>query len=52
MIDNNQPLAGKDITFMVTLNNIREASADEILSGVPIENESSCGTNHGGGCGC
>lgn len=52
MIDFNHPLAGKDLTFMVMLNNVRDASADEILSGVPIENQDSCSSHSHGGCGC
>ena len=53
MIDFNHPLAGKDLMFSVTLNNVRDASAEEALTGVPAENKQeesgeSCGT----GCGC
>jgi FKBP-type peptidyl-prolyl cis-trans isomerase SlyD len=55
IIDFNHPLAGKELLFNVTINNIREASEEEILSGVPAENntghDGSCGTG-GGGCGC
>ena len=50
-VDFNHPLAGKTLMFAVTLNSVREATADEVLSGVPAENASedeSCGT----GCGC
>jgi FKBP-type peptidyl-prolyl cis-trans isomerase SlyD len=50
-IDFNHPLAGKDLMFSVTVLTAREATADEISSGVvggaPAEGES-CGT----GCGC
>ncbi|MDX9814560.1 MAG: peptidylprolyl isomerase [Sulfurimonadaceae bacterium] len=54
VVDFNHPLAGKDLTFMVVLNNIREASADEILSGIPVENQvDSCCSDHSNhGCGC
>lgn len=54
IIDFNHPLAGKDLTFLVGINNIREASAEELMSGVPVENqqESCCGTGSGSGCGC
>lgn len=55
VVDFNHPLAGKDLTFMVVLNNIREASADEILSGVPVENqmeESCCSSHSHSSCGC
>jgi FKBP-type peptidyl-prolyl cis-trans isomerase SlyD len=52
VIDFNHPLAGKDLIFTVTINSIRDASADEAASGIPAENavdkSGSCGT----GCGC
>lgn len=52
-IDFNHPLAGKDLLFNVSINNIREATAEEVMTGVPAENKKeesgeSCGT----GCGC
>jgi FKBP-type peptidyl-prolyl cis-trans isomerase SlyD len=53
-IDFNHPLAGKALMFTVTINNIREATAEEAMTGVPAENKpaegegESCGT----GCGC
>jgi len=54
IIDFNHPLAGKDLAFTVSINNIREASAEEIASGIPAENQqdSSCGTGAGTGCEC
>ncbi len=54
IIDFNHPLAGKDLAFTVSVNNIREASAEEVTSGIPAENQqdSCCGTGSGGGCGC
>ncbi len=56
IIDFNHPLAGKELMFTVAINNVRNASADEILSGVPVENqqeeEGCCGTGGGSGCGC
>ncbi len=56
MIDFNHPLAGKDLMFSVTLSNIRDASEEEVLSGVPAENkredDGCCGTGGGSGCGC
>lgn len=52
VIDFNHPLAGKDLMFTVTINNVRDASAQEAASGIPAENavekSGSCGT----GCGC
>lgn len=56
IIDFNHPLAGKDLTFNVSINNIREASAEEAMTGIPAENKQSnegcCGTGGGAGCGC
>lgn len=53
LIDFNHPLAGKDLFFNVTVNNIREASEEEVMTGVPAENAhaDSCEST-GGGCGC
>ena len=49
-IDFNHPLAGKDLMFSVTVLSAREATADEISSGVVGGHQEgeSCGT----GCGC
>ena len=50
-VDFNHPLAGKDLMFSVTVLSTREASADEVTSGVvggAPEAGGSCGT----GCGC
>jgi len=56
LIDFNHPLAGKDLMFSVTLNNVRDASAEEAMTGVPAENKKEddgcCGTGGGSGCGC
>lgn len=52
MIDFNHPLAGKDLMFSVTVNNVRDASAEEALSGVPAENKQEEGESCGTGCGC
>ncbi|MBE0498322.1 MAG: peptidylprolyl isomerase [Campylobacterales bacterium] len=53
MIDYNHPLAGQDLMFSVSIAVVREATPEEILTGVPAENAQpesggSCGT----GCGC
>ena len=52
VIDFNHPLAGKALMFSVTVNNVRDASAEEAMTGIPSENKQeesgSCGT----GCGC
>lgn len=54
-IDFNHPLAGKDLMFTVTINNVRDASAEEAMTGIPAENKQEddgcCGTG-GNGCGC
>jgi len=56
IIDFNHPLAGKTLMFSVTINNIREASAEEAMTGIPAENkheeDGHCGTDGGSGCGC
>ncbi|KIM08294.1 MAG: peptidylprolyl isomerase [Sulfurovum sp. FS06-10] len=50
-IDFNHPLAGKDLMFSVTVLTAREATADEISSGV-IGGTQSSGGSCGSGCGC
>ncbi|MCD6258046.1 MAG: peptidylprolyl isomerase [Helicobacteraceae bacterium] len=56
LIDFNHPLAGKDLMFTVTINNVRDASAEEAMTGIPAENKPDdsgcCGTGGGSGCGC
>jgi FKBP-type peptidyl-prolyl cis-trans isomerase SlyD len=56
IIDFNHPLAGKNLMFSVTLNSVRDASADEVMTGIPAENAAAddgcCGTDGGSGCGC
>jgi FKBP-type peptidyl-prolyl cis-trans isomerase SlyD len=56
IIDFNHPLAGKSLMFTVTINNIRDASAEEAMTGIPAENaqekDGCCGTGGGTGCGC
>ncbi len=57
VVDFNHPLAGKDLMFNVKINSIRDASADEIASGIAVENlsdESGCcsTTGNNSGCGC
>lgn len=55
IIDFNHPLAGKELMFTVTVNNVRDASAEEAMTGIPAENKQEddgcCGTG-GNGCGC
>jgi FKBP-type peptidyl-prolyl cis-trans isomerase SlyD len=56
IIDFNHPLAGKDLMFSVTINNVRDASEEEMMTGIPAENKPAedgcCGTGGGAGCGC
>ena len=56
IIDFNHPLAGKDLMFSVTLNDVRDATPEEAMTGIPAENAKSddgcCGTGGGSGCGC
>jgi len=54
IIDFNHPLAGKELLFNVTVNNVRDASEDEVMTGIPAENkvEESETCSNGGGCGC
>jgi len=49
IIDFNHPLAGKDLSFNVSINNIREASTDEAMTGIPAENQQE--HDHDGNCG-
>ncbi len=55
IIDFNHPLAGKSLMFTVTINNVRDASAEEVMTGIPAENKQAdsgcCGTGDAG-CGC
>jgi len=51
-IDFNHPLAGKELMFSVTINNVREATAEEAMTGVPAENKPEEGESCGTGCGC
>ncbi len=56
VIDFNHPLAGKDLMFSVTLLNVRDASAEEAMTGIPAENRMDdsgcCGSGGNHGCGC
>ena len=52
VVDFNHPLAGKDLMFTVTLNNVREATPEEAASGIPMENQKDRCCSTGGGCGC
>jgi FKBP-type peptidyl-prolyl cis-trans isomerase SlyD len=52
IMDHNHPLAGKDVNFSVTIEEIREASEEELEVGVAKENMHLHDHNHnGGGCG-
>ncbi len=51
-IDFNHPMAGKDLMFSVTVKSAREATADEISSGVIGGHQPASGGSCGTGCGC
>ncbi len=51
-IDFNHPLAGKTLMFTVSVNSVREATADEAMTGMPAENKPAEGESCGTGCGC
>ncbi len=50
-VDFNHPLAGKDLMFSVTVLSAREATADEVSSGV-VGGAKASGGSCGSGCGC
>lgn len=50
-IDFNHPLAGKDLMFSISVGDVREATADEALSG-ELQSKSHGGGSCGSGCGC
>jgi len=52
VIDFNHPLAGKELMFSVAINNIRDASAEEAMTGIPAENKQEESESCGTGCGC
>lgn len=55
IIDFNHPLAGQDLMFSVTIHNVRDASAEEAMTGIPAENkpaDSECCGGGGHSCGC
>ncbi|MBP1680688.1 MAG: FKBP-type peptidyl-prolyl cis-trans isomerase SlyD [Proteobacteria bacterium] len=49
-IDFNHPLAGKDLLFAISILEVREATADEILNGYVGGGHGGCGCGSGG-CG-
>lgn len=51
-IDFNHPMAGKDLMFSIKVTEAREATADEISSGVVGGHEPAAGGSCGTGCGC
>ncbi|MCK4737024.1 MAG: peptidylprolyl isomerase [Sulfurimonas sp.] len=51
IIDFNHPLAGKELVFSVSINNIREASSEEAMTGIPAENQHDHDDDCGSGCG-
>ncbi|MEA2028174.1 MAG: peptidylprolyl isomerase [Campylobacterota bacterium] len=51
-VDFNHPLAGKDLMFIVSVLECREATADEAVSGEVAGSGEGCCGSHGGGSGC
>ncbi len=52
-IDYNHPLAGQDLMFTVTVATVRDATAEEAMTGIPAENaQPATGGSCGTGCGC
>lgn len=49
-IDFNHPLAGKDLLFAISILEVREATADEILNGYVGGGHGGCGCGSGGSC--
>lgn len=49
-IDFNHPLAGKDLLFAISIVEVREATADEILNGYVGGGHGGCGCGSGGSC--
>jgi FKBP-type peptidyl-prolyl cis-trans isomerase SlyD len=47
-LDFNHPMAGKTLFFSGSINEVREATADEVMSGMPEGSGGGCGS---GGCG-
>jgi FKBP-type peptidyl-prolyl cis-trans isomerase SlyD len=47
-VDYNHPLAGKDLTFDIEISGVRDATPDEVNSGVIGSKEHSCGCGEGG----
>ncbi len=64
IMDHNHPMAGQDVSFSVTIKDIRDPSEDELSMGIAAENQhhhheegGCCGDGEGnsddkGGCGC
>jgi len=51
-IDFNHPMAGKDLMFSIKVTEAREATADEMSSGVVGGHQPAEGGSCGTGCGC
>lgn len=52
-VDGNHPLAGKHLNFNVTVQDIREATEEELQHGHPHKEDGCCGgSEESKGCGC
>lgn len=52
-VDFNHPLAGKELLFAISISEVREATADELLNGfvgAPASSGGGCGCDSGGSC--
>ncbi len=50
-VDFNHPLAGKDLLFAISVTEVREATADELINGfVGNPSAGGCGCDSGGSC--
>jgi len=50
VMDHNHPMAGQDVSFSVTITDIRDPSEEELSQGVAAENQQHHHHEHEGGC--
>jgi len=51
VMDHNHPMAGQDVSFSVTIKDIRDPSEDELTMGIAAENQHHHHQEEGGCCG-
>ncbi len=49
-MDHNHPMAGQDVSFSVTIKDIRDPSEEELSMGIAAENKHHHDHQHEGGC--